>query len=1164
MQTQPSCSGPAPLPPDVAEASAPEATRFGVFRRHRSPAGVDVFPRGLPTRGARPVEAVPLHEALLRRWDDDRHFVLYTSDKPYRINNAALGKVRVEVRLLALDVDNHDDAPGWLEGERAKIAALLAAHPGGFVHTTRRGWRALFALPAFPIGSEDDKERFALWYARVAAYVFERFGVVCDDALTRWNQPVRLPHVVRDGRAFDAEIIAGDAHALGVFELPSTVPDVPDLRALARVLPRWGGVAKRWQPTRQVLRVAASGAFDHVPLPPHAERIAAAEKWAREAAPRAIQRQGGRATARSVAATLHVGFALDREEVEQILTGPYNRRRCSPPWSDGELDDLRSIARAVARAPVNAWGFMLSRDRSGIEVARATLEATAAARTVVALEDVPARLLAAVEQHRAVVLRATYGAGKSHAISRYIASRTTGRVVVVVPRHENARAWVASLSAAGESDVAYHASVVQRRDEAGRRHCDNKVALKLYRHGGDVVRDVCPSCPRVATCPAYAERPNPSARVHVLPREMIPTVGVTDDDLVVFDDAAVDLLAWHRLGVRQIQRLTSADDRFLPRVQAWFLRIFLYALLAGARGAEEHARSALGATFNIAGQALRYVASRLIEGQRSPRVPRGALAENGDELAETLCDVSRLRQVLRFASAYAEGAEVRWSEGSRTVHGESAAAKLLRTHAGRLVVLDAAANVEELRVLRSDLHVERLDVDDAGDASRVLLFAKNATRTALRDGRRRRELLDSWLGAVFEQLTARRARRPVFVVYKGLAAEVRGHPAVVAWCAADPRREVRVTHYGAVRGSNRFRRCDAVVTLCDPWLNGDDVVGRADWLGLDEPSYRIALATAELGQAHGRSRSVRRRRRITHVHVGRLVPDGWGPGVVVEPLGGPPERSHGVAERIEFGALVGRLGGNRAVAELLGCSSSAVAGWKGGSRGLPRDVLARMRQLATGAAQSAVSSGEAGRGALAAEMDAPPCIKQPRGCVHETAATPASPAEEAVSLDGVGGFQVLDPLPVEGSLPSEKIKSSSPSMRVQVLPEGEGQGCAVPEIVVLSTSGGGKSSDGGFARWLRVAPAVPIPCMAMLEVAGYCQERGYPAMSPFSLNERAPVSAAPGPSEWGPARALAVLELLEPSPPPPISAARGSPRTFDDELALLAEAQAHARRRLGL
>jgi hypothetical protein len=203
------------------------------------------------------VEAVPLCEALTRRWEDDRHIVLYTADQPYRINNAALGKVHAEVRLLALDVDNHDDATGWMAGERVKIAALLGEHPGGFVHTTRRGWRALFALAPFPICSEDDKEAFALFYARVAAYLFERFGIVADDALTRWNQPVRLPHVVRDGRVFDAEILAGDAHAIGAFALPDDVASVPDLRLLAAVQPRWGGVAKRWQPTRNVFRVAS-------------------------------------------------------------------------------------------------------------------------------------------------------------------------------------------------------------------------------------------------------------------------------------------------------------------------------------------------------------------------------------------------------------------------------------------------------------------------------------------------------------------------------------------------------------------------------------------------------------------------------------------------------------------------------------------------------------------------------------------------------------------------------------------------------------------------------------------------------------------------------------------------------------------------------------------
>jgi hypothetical protein len=424
---------------------------------------------------------------------------------------------------------------------------------------------------------------------------------------------------------------------------------------------------------------------------------------------------------------------------------------------------------------------------------------------------------------------------------------------------------------------------------------------------------------------------------------MIPSAGVTDEDMVVFDDAAVDMLAWHRLSVRQIERLLSADTRILPRGQGVYLRIFLQVLLAGPRAAEERARVALGNTpLESGSSALRFVAARLVEGQRSPRVLREMLAEGGDELVETLCDVSRLRQVLRFAAACAEGAEIRWSQESRTVHGETPAAKLLRTHAGRLLVLDAAANVEELRALRSDFHVERLDVDDAGDASRVLLFAKNATRTGLREPRHRRALLSVWLEAVFEQLTARRARRPVLVVYKGLASEVREHPSVVAWCAANPRRALQVTHYGAVRGSNRFRRCDAVVTLCDPWLNGDDILGRAKWLGLDEPSYRIALATAELGQAQGRSRSVRRRRRLTHVHVGRLVPDGWGAGVVVKPLGGPPERSRGAGDRVEFGALVGVLGGNRAAAE--GLLRGRGGGLQGGeSRPAPRGSRAGPR-----------------------------------------------------------------------------------------------------------------------------------------------------------------------------------------------------------------------------
>ena len=1134
--------GPAPPPeahaehpPPLARGAEVSALRFGVFPRLRSGSGDGVFPRGLPSPGARPLEHTSLAEALTRRWDDDRHFVLYTASAPYRINNAALGRVRAEVQLFGVDVDNHDDAPGWWEAERTKIAALLAAHPGGFVHTTRGGWRALFALPSpFVVASEADKDAFARWYARAAGYLFEAFGIVADEHLTCWNQPIRLPHVVRDGRVYDAQVLAGDPVALGSFVLPAGVPEAPSLRGLAAVLPRWRGVAKRWEPLRADVRVVSSS-FDGVPLPPYPDRLAAAETWARHDAPRAVMGQGGRATARSVAATLHVGYALHREDVAKLLVGPYNRRRCSPPWGPDELEDLHGIAHGVAKVPVHPWGFMLaSRDRTGLEAARATLDATASAWHLVPLAEVPARIVAAVEQHPRLLLRATYGAGKTHTMAEFIATETTGRVVVVVPRHELARAWVEALADAGETDVAYHASVVQRRDEDGQRHCDNKVALKLYAQGGDVARDVCPSCPRAETCPAYATRPAAKARVHVTPREMLSSLSLTDEDLVVFDDAATDLLTWHRLSVRQLRRLEGADVR-LPNAQAALLRVFWRALLAGPRGAEPSARAALEAmSIPIPdGGALRHVAQELTLGQRAPRVTAEVLAAGGDELAETLRDVGRMRDVLRFAGAVAAGAEIHWSPDVLSVHGENDATALLRSHGGRLVVLDAAANVEELRALRSDLHVERLDVADAGDASRKLLFTPNANRTALAKEGPLARLLSAWLEAVLEHLTERRARRPVIVTYKPFEAELRAHPLLRAWCEENPRRKVRVAHYGALRGSNRFAKCDAIVTLGDPWLHGDDVVGRAERLGLDEPAYRVALATAELGQAHGRSRSVRRARRLTHLHVGRLVPDGWGSGTTVEPLGGPPERTRDVTEREEFGEIVALLGGNRKAATRLGCSASAVAGWRAGSRGraLPREALERARALRASYETETASSGEPGGGAGGPPggMDAPAYRERLSGCVH---------------VEGPGGQH-------QGELPREAVSTT-------VAREGANESAKAFEAPLspplanlhLLPSTTGTREVGDSDAW----------------GGAFGEVRS----SPLSLVKRISPSPAEASSfAEGAARLLEVVEAIEQgagggarSPPPP-RARSPSASMSEDELGALVAAQAAARRRLG-
>ena len=85
--------------------------RFAVFPRWRSLTGKAAFPFGLPKRRAREVERVPLADALTRRWDDDRHVVLYTSDTPNQINNTTINHIHTKIPLLTLNINNHHTQP---------------------------------------------------------------------------------------------------------------------------------------------------------------------------------------------------------------------------------------------------------------------------------------------------------------------------------------------------------------------------------------------------------------------------------------------------------------------------------------------------------------------------------------------------------------------------------------------------------------------------------------------------------------------------------------------------------------------------------------------------------------------------------------------------------------------------------------------------------------------------------------------------------------------------------------------------------------------------------------------------------------------------------------------------------------------------------------------
>ena len=90
--------------------------------------------------------------------------------------------------------------------------------------------------------------------------------------------------------------------------------------------------------------------------------------------------------------------------------------------------------------------------------------------------------------------------------------------------------------------------------------------------------------------------------------------------------------------------------------------------------------------------------------------------------------------------------------------------------------------------------------------------------------------------------------------------------------------EIVFGHYGAVRGLNSMADVDALITLGDPWPHLGDARNDAAFLGLAQAwQQRLeAMCRAELEQAHGRIRPVHRARPGRALHVGTVLPSGYG------------------------------------------------------------------------------------------------------------------------------------------------------------------------------------------------------------------------------------------------------------------------------------------------
>jgi hypothetical protein len=149
-------------------------------------------------------------------------------------------------------------------------------------------------------------------------------------------------------------------------------------------------------------------------------------------------------------------------------------------------------------------------------------------------------------------------------------------------------------------------------------------------------------------------------------------------------------------------------------------------------------------------------------------------------------------------------------------------------------------------------------------------------------------------------------------------------------------------HFGAVRGLNHMKDVEALVTLGDPWPNLSQAGAVADLQQSDMSEDARYRCIAELEQAHGRLRAVRRSAPARALHVGMVLPGGYGwqqRDVTLMPLASALRALRASLTHEQFRDIVTRVGTMNDVAATIGCSRHMLRRYMLGLSAIPERVI---------------------------------------------------------------------------------------------------------------------------------------------------------------------------------------------------------------------------------
>ncbi len=926
-------------------------------------------------------EVLDLREALERVYTTDAHFVTYVVEgaaRQPRLNKSGLPYFDrpVFTTTFVCDVDNPGHAE-WDDALRAQAARDWEGIPSlstcGLYHTLH-GRR--FVQPiAEPIPVARAEPYLRRWLLSL-----ESAGIAVDWTCRDWTRHFRLPHVRRSGGTFRSPVVALDRMRPITLE---PLPEPPAVsapaasgarRAVATVTwthdlpPSWEDraivlakairacVTERWHE----MYLALGGALLARQCP--AERLPAVIAWIAAAAgsEKPWSHEGSaRGTARRYLEGLEV-------------TGYRTLRRSWPTVADAV--DAATATRREARLREQAQSAP-----PAPSLAESMAALTAAIRnapdglTVISAE-------CGMGKTNAAIGVAAERAKKPHASPKAKGERAPPQSKTAISVDKNALAIQIASDLAGRGTPVRRVfgplSVVR---EDGTPECRlHEVARPLVEGGQPMQFVLCKECEHRDVCAARDGTEGPDdARVavgpHALLGELDAFAGSTG--LLVIDEppAALETVVLRRHDFADARdRLDAFEGRYAlamrPVVEAFDRWIDIAEADVAAEPATALAQ-AVGA--EEVGALVDGAAGALPEGRlsKAPPIHKAEIhvAKQTVSYAKQLGNASRVLGALHHALTSDDRVAVRVEE-----RGDASALVITLPQAdlaralkrrGSVVVTDANAEMhlpvfEKIVGYAPRFH--RFSAPDGAPIARTLLRCRAATRRGwFVGGRIALDAVASALRAALEWAREDPACRRLGLITMRL---LRLH-LEVACSGGDPPEELTKSavteareklgpilrgwpgeivfgHYGAVRGLNSMADVDALITLGDPWPHLGDARNDVAFLGLAQAwQQRLeAMCRAELEQAHGRIRPVHRARPGRAIHVGTVLPSGYGwtsGGVEMRAMPRGPRTDIAHVSTGEFQALVDGAGGARAAARRLGCSHATVLRYCAGERDVP-------------------------------------------------------------------------------------------------------------------------------------------------------------------------------------------------------------------------------------